>query len=1249
MSTLFTRLMGLPYNARIKEVIELGRKSRQEAAVAKGLSELSLGDACARRLALFSCFGSQDGAPVVRAVSDPSRLVRGLALRMVPRVCDDEQALEAILIAHQRRQHVSILRTLHHKKRFAPIDRFLEKLEASKALDLQDVIVFGSLPTIQRLIDKAFALPSDLFWQRLLRRHPDLLIDYLIKTIAASSEIPDQRFRYLLNRVLYPLSERRPLQTLALIEQIYRSKIPEGRELLQSLIPAYPRECFALIRRLGISFNSFSFFKVELKLSMEELAFLVKEYRGCLQEPQNWFFLLKPPKTAEAYQAWLKEWFQKNPQIIQAWLEGQTKAPLWGAWLFQFLPEEPKEVRDTAYQVWSTAARDRFGIIQALTLQILPWDLREREARRHITEVKKLDTQPILRFQYYPLLPWVEAKGHFTPWLSHPEPEIRIQALQPFLLAFRNRVAAGLAAESDIQECLTLIQQRRYEQDPVRNVMLDSLASWPHTAWKKEHLPLLGEICQAALDAADLSGSTANHLNQLLIRLFAVDPPRVVEWCLNFLQTRGMFNPSFGIYAEAEVEKIAPALLTLSTKLIARSQHYVVVSLAQSLGKTLPKAPALAPLLLMIAKQTPNIAPLSLLYSYFRSVFDGNVRQIIEPCKPAEKNNLVLDLLRRCPKQEPTGPLYELVIEQLFAPKQHKNAYQFLALLHLNLPDKTTGLLPRMKTDFKKHFEEIFVSFIAHSHSAMKQDTFADCAQEIIQTTEHIGYVTSLLMILEAQRKERFQALVPKLLSSDPTYIFAAPISRYLDRERQDLLPAYTGEKSFQGKFEAFSKDWVFPEQRWAYTWPPLAQERMAKRLDTVSAEEERPIPEVRRYLSRRVLLPYASSAGVEAFANDKRSAVKETTIRALSRLDAGQAIPTLLECLADDRARFAIYGFRKAIVELPAVAALDLLRKTPLQKVTVAKELMRLLGEMRSEEAFQYLLSLSDPKLHRDVRVAQLRSLWEHLERPEPWAVFEQAVADPDWILAAKVAELPLGRLSAASEKKMCALMAKLLQRPEPEARVELFAKVKALPLADQERKIFSECLSHFTSRHSDEFRAALSAVFYRARSQDVTAVVRRFQDLLPHRRQLLAAFEILLGSLHGEVQRQIGRGLLEVLLLAPTLIPEAIKLSSYVSTPDELQAQLFTLAEKKLLHADAMIEAHSALSKISASADNEKKFRKHAAPEIRRLGLELLRRASSHGHGWIKARREALEEYQRDLSPLVAGAALKIFPVEE
>ena len=65
---------------------------------------------------------------------------------------------------------------------------------------------------------------------------------------------------------------------------------------------------------------------------------------------------------------------------------------------------------------------------------------------------------------------------------------------------------------------------------------------------------------------------------------------------------------------------------------------------------------------------------------------------------------------------------------------------------------------------------------------------------------------------------------------------------------------------------------------------------------------------------------------------------LRDKTLEALGRADAGRGVPELMQALDDNRARVAIYALRRSLMNLRPSQVLDLLARVPRGKVTVAK-----------------------------------------------------------------------------------------------------------------------------------------------------------------------------------------------------------------------------------------------------------------------------------------------------------------------
>jgi hypothetical protein len=86
----------------------------------------------------------------------------------------------------------------------------------------------------------------------------------------------------------------------------------------------------------------------------------------------------------------------------------------------------------------------------------------------------------------------------------------------------------------------------------------------------------------------------------------------------------------------------------------------------------------------------------------------------------------------------------------------------------------------------------------------------------------------------------------------------------------------------------------------------------------------------------------------------------------------------------------------------------LKVLKAVPMNKVTVTKEIVRLIRELDTEEALEHLWGLDKSELHADVRVALFRALWSYSEHDEPWRIFARAAQDSDPETAKAVSTIP-------------------------------------------------------------------------------------------------------------------------------------------------------------------------------------------------------------------------------------------------
>jgi cellulose synthase operon protein C len=1115
LETLLQDLEPLSHRARFARMVELGRVfGRGDQGAVSALEQLHKSpDNYHRLLALMSVFGSRHGAWVVEGLLDPSRSVRRRASRLVASFCSDEQIVVALESIIEKRILCRTLASLARAKKFAPVDAYLDKRmrEAPEPFVI-DILSLGSEALVRRHIQSIVEGGSFIAWERFCSRFPQFAARWFLEDLEKNPAL-DPRRRYKMTPALPELARRAPDTTLKIIEWLFQNgeEPYSHRETVRILVRSRPCPTFDMLKKRHQSgrpahppgvFGLTFFDAVANRLGPERLEYLVQHASSTLRDGKygiRWFLRLSDSDKKTVLRAFL--------------LHGKGS---WGAFLFRYFKAETADeikMRERAFDRWSRAAQGTDGAIAIGILDWLPRDLREKEARRHLERTAALTSKPEIRLQYAGLLSFEEAKQVLAPWLGHPEGEERARAQGILLSSVRHDPAA-------LPDAIANVKARKFEQDPVRNVMFAALAQLRIAFFKKEHLESVGAIVDDALDAADLSSGTSAHVERLVVRLFRIDGFWAAGYMTKLLRVRGNIS-TWGIgdgLTNAEAENLSPALAHLLQIWATQERAGAIILLAQSLALRL---------------------------------------RVVTP---------VLEGLERLARELP-----------------------------------------------------------------------------------FVGVAAASLGLIYQYDRPRFAKIAPELLKTDSSYILVPHIAKFISLSRQDLLtPDMLAARPMQGRFATGQTTWVVDFQLGYARWTANQQQVYANALIALLKDESRPVPSLRFAISTLVRLAFADASVILPFASDPRQPVREMAIRGLPWLDARQGVPVLVEALADDRARWAIYALRKVFSEMRRPQVLAELRAVPTKKVTVAKEVVRLLGELGGEDAYQELLRLNTPAAHRDVRIAVLRALWDHLERRETWEIFEKAVQDPDWILASKLADIPLGRLSPASGERVGALLATILGRSEPEARIELLKRISSTPLVDERRSLWQRLVAHMGTDDPEEAGHAFNAVIHRMAPLEVDVVVKRLGELASRHRHLLVFLPRLsanIGPYASKTHTQVAKGFLTVLQSNPVLAPHYLTLGSRLWAYDDLVKVFIDLSKRDLLYHEVMEAAMAAVRACVHPGLVEEKLRNHSDWRIRRLALAALVQSASPKNGWTEERVKKLLEYQKDKAPGVAGPAQFVF----
>lgn len=549
----------------------------------------------------------------------------------------------------------------------------------------------------------------------------------------------------------------------------------------------------------------------------------------------------------------------------------------------------------------------------------------------------------------------------------------------------------------------------------------------------------------------------------------------------------------------------------------------------------------------------------------------------------------------------------------------------------------------------------------------------ADALEALLRRTRNRHQASQALALFKLRAPERFDQIASALLAKDASWITFAPISEHLLRRRQDLVGPYLTARLYGGRWETGQQPFLPPLPTRFVGGTASQQEQYASAVMAIASDGSRESREAIEAVKSLALLPAIPAARLVTLANDQRPVVRTTALFALGRLDTAAGLPTLLDALEDSRARIAIHALRRSLKSMPESQALNILGAVSLDRVTVAKEVVRLIGELPSEEAYAALLEFARRDLHRDVRIALLHALSGRLDHEQTWDVLEQAARSPDRELALAPLDLTTlrsGHLLAlqenlATQRHILRLIATLIEHPDPQARMDALSFCALLGIPDDERALTPILANRvrdiITAAHSraeyDEALATAKALFGVCAANDEAVVAQTLTALSPHRRILQAAWLSLKNA-----PRARQRGLLPVFRAAiatlerdPLTVELRIMMAVSRLPASELGAFLTALASGDALHAAALMRACKWLADVRNRSDAEAfealepRLSRSRNERVRRLALAILDSRAGSAGGWDAALLERLRVYRADPSPLVASAAQFIFPDDD
>jgi len=531
--------------------------------------------------------------------------------------------------------------------------------------------------------------------------------------------------------------------------------------------------------------------------------------------------------------------------------------------------------------------------------------------------------------------------------------------------------------------------------------------------------------------------------------------------------------------------------------------------------------------------------------------------------------------------------------------------------------------------------------------------------EELLRRTRTRPNAERALALLTSQRDR----LIPALLAEDQSWITLPAVSRYLFARRQDLLAPYLDARPYTGRWETGRTPFLPPLERAFVQGTAAQQDRYAAALLATIGDPEQEASALTTAVNRLALLPTIAPDPIAALTSDARSVVRTSALFTLARLDTAAGLATLIAALRDDRARTAIRALSPFLRGMPPDRALAILRDVPLERVTVAKEVTRFIGDLRTEEAYQELLARERGELHRDVRIALLGALGAYLDREPTWEVFTRAASSPDAEIAQTPLTLsPLTPVNAAAlpldqRGRYFALLARLVAHPDRETRREALRDCARLTTVDSGKVLLPTLLQMARGSDRSEATEALQAALAICDERDAPAIGDLMRELLPRRRLLKRAMKALEPDDTRARQRllPVARAALSALEGDPLTITLRVRLAGWYLGADDLGAYFEGVSARREWHDEALIVACATIAdqedRLSAEQWRaiESRLATSADERLRRLAFAALKAWATRVGDWEGAPLERLRAYRADPAPLVAAAAQFTLPAAD
>ena len=453
------------------------------------------------------------------------------------------------------------------------------------------------------------------------------------------------------------------------------------------------------------------------------------------------------------------------------------------------------------------------------------------------------------------------------------------------------------------------------------------------------------------------------------------------------------------------------------------------------------------------------------------------------------------------------------------------------------------------------------------------------------------------------------------------------------------------------------------------FRWTPRQQRIYADTLAAAANDDGHPTRDRVALLQTLARMPTSTLETLTPWLESTDVTLQEAALGAsVWTATPTEAIPVLAAHLGGDRARVAMYAFQRcmrflASGQLRRVLQV-LLRES--HKITVVKEVLRLHGRYRVDGAVDLLCGvLSDPSRHRDVRIAALSGLRDHLDSDGVFEAIASAVASESDLSSAII--LDPTALASRHRRRWYALMEPLFQNEDPLVRQTAFAAGRAWLQACPREMACAAAVCIADLETGTEWRTACT-LLSSAASDGIghESVLEAIQQLTscsqPHAevhrdRPATQRRDALLNALlelppHTQPRRAPLLQSLHALFSHDDAALLQMRIALHLTDDDHMATVLEAQAERIATHPEDLLEWATTtvvtLERIPGLTQRALSVASAAPWPARALAITLLGRVAATS-GWTADLRSTLSVLRQDDDPRVRNRALRLYTHRE